>query len=247
MTFRIEKPNVESFLKPATTLVDECKLHLSPDGVRITAVDPANVGMVDTELDADAFHQLDVGDDLTIGVDLERVMEAVDMFDDDSTIKCTYDTDSHKLHFEDDGMHMNIGTLTPDTVRDEPDIPDIDWNVTAVTEWRHVQRYLKAAHIVSDHVTMRTDDDESTLLVEANGDIDAIEGDLADHLEDGSTFDGPANSVISMDYLNDIKKGIPAETIATLRVGEAYPINITYEHLNGLGSVEFMVAPRVTD
>ena len=43
---------LSDFLKPVSALVDECKLHLNVDGLRIAAVDPANVAMVDATLDA---------------------------------------------------------------------------------------------------------------------------------------------------------------------------------------------------
>ena len=65
MTFAatVQAEQLQAALAPVSTLVDECKLRTNADGVSITAVDPANVAMVDMETDASAFasYQADGG------------------------------------------------------------------------------------------------------------------------------------------------------------------------------------------
>jgi len=51
----INATTLQETLDTVGALVDECKIHLDEDGIRIRAVDPANVGMVDVTLDASAL------------------------------------------------------------------------------------------------------------------------------------------------------------------------------------------------
>jgi len=56
MTFSmtVQADRLQSALDPVTALVSEAKIRTGEDGLSITAVDPANVGMVDMELSAGA-------------------------------------------------------------------------------------------------------------------------------------------------------------------------------------------------
>jgi len=224
-------------------LVDECKIHLNEDGLAIRAVDPANVGMVDLELDADAFESYET-DGGVIGVNLGRLEDIAGMADSGQLVNMELDEETRKLHIQIDGLEYTLALIDPDSIRQEPDIPDLDLPATVVIEGRDIDRAVRAADMVSDHIALGVDDAAETFYVEAEGDTDDVHLELGrDDLIDLTA--GAARSLFSLDYLKDINKAIPKDGEVTLELGEEFPVKLHFEIAEGMGEVTYMLAPRI--
>ena len=44
-------------LKPVDAIDDECRLNISPEGLSVKVVDPANVAMIILDLPKEVFHE----------------------------------------------------------------------------------------------------------------------------------------------------------------------------------------------
>ncbi|MGC9554724.1 MAG: DNA polymerase sliding clamp, partial [Thermoplasmatota archaeon] len=69
----IKTDYLRNIVDATSILVDEIKLHFTPDQVYARAVDPAHVGMVDFKLKSDAFEEYDVKEDVDLAVDLDKL------------------------------------------------------------------------------------------------------------------------------------------------------------------------------
>jgi len=230
-------------LDSVSVLVDECKVRLNEDEFAIRAVDPANVGMVDLALSAAAFESYEA-DGGVIGVNLSRLEDIAGMADADDLVHLELDEETRKLHIEMDGLSYTLALIDPDSVRQEPDIPDLDLAANIVLEGSQLDRGITAADMVSDHIRLRVDDDEEAFFVEAEGDTDDV--DLRLDREDLIDLTaGPADSLFSLDYLKDMNRAIPADAEVTIELGEEFPVKLHYEFAEGMGNVTFMLAPRI--
>jgi proliferating cell nuclear antigen len=230
-------------LDSVSVLVDECKIRLNEDGLAIRAVDPANVGMVDLELDAGAFESYDA-DGGVIGVNLARLEDIAGMASADDLVHLELDEETRKLHIQMDGLSYTLALIDPDSIRQEPDIPDLDLAAEIVVEGAQLGRGITAADMVSDHIRLRVDPDAAAFFVEAQGDTDDVDlelgaGDLID------LTPGAADSLFSLDYLKDMNKAIPSDAEVTVELGEEFPVKLHYELAEGLGRVTYMLAPRI--
>ncbi len=234
---------LRSTLDSVSVLVDECKIHLNEDGLTIRAVDPANVGMVDLRLDASAFESYEA-DDVVIGVDLTRLEDIAGMADSGQLIDIELDEEIQKLRLRMDGLEATMGLIDPNSIREEPDIPDLDLPATIVLEGRDLNRAITAADMVSDHMELGVDVEREVFYVDAHGDTDDIHLELSrDELIE---FDvGEASSLFSLDYLRDINKAIPRDTEVQIRLGDEYPVKFTFPYAEGRGQVTYMLAPRI--
>ena len=224
-------------------LVDECKIHLEEDGLSIKAVDPANVGMVDLELAAEAFESYEA-DGGVIGVNLDRLDSIAGMANGDQPIELELDEETRKLHIQIDGLSYTLALIDPDSIRQEPDIPDLDLPAQVVLEGNQLNRGITAADMVSDHISLRVDDADEAFYIEAEGDTDDVDLKLtSEDLIDLTA--GAANSLFSLDYLKDMNKAIPKATEVTVDLGEEFPVKLHYEFAEGLGHVTYMLAPRI--
>ncbi|MFT4889166.1 MAG: proliferating cell nuclear antigen [Halobacteriales archaeon] len=239
----VSADTLSSALDAISVLVDECKIHLTEQGFEIRAVDPANVGMVDLSLSADAFESYEA-DGGVIGVNLSRLENIAGMADSDQLVELELDEETRKLHIQIDGLEYTLALIDPDSIRQEPDIPDLDLPAEIVLEGRDVNRAVTAADMVSDHIALGVDDTDEHFYVDAQGDTDDVHFELGrEDLIDVTV--APAHSLYSLDYLKDMNKAIPSDAEVTVDLGEEFPVKMHFEIAEGQGHVTYMLAPRI--
>jgi len=239
----VSADTLRTTLDSVSVLVDECKIHLEDDGLEIRAVDPANVGMVDLELSATAFESYET-DGGVIGVNLSRLEDIAGMADSDQLVHLELDEETRKLHIAIDGLEYTLALIDPDSIRQEPDLPDLDLAAEIVIEGRDIDRAVTAADMVSDHIALGVDADAEQFYVDAAGDTDDV------HLELGpedliDLTAGTAHSLFSLDYLQDMNKAIPKDAEVRMELGEEFPVKMHFDIAEGDGQVTYMLAPRI--
>jgi proliferating cell nuclear antigen len=230
-------------LDSVSALVDECKIRLGEEEFSIRAVDPANVGMVDLTLSASAFESYEA-DGGTIGVNLSRLEDIVGMADAGQLVDLELNEETRKLTIRLDGLKYTLALIDPDSIREEPDIPDLDLPARVVLEGRDVNRAVKAADMVSDHIALGVDTAEEQFYVEAEGDTDDVNFKL-DREDLIDLTPGEAHSLFSLDYLKEMNKAVPTDGEVTVDLGEEFPVKLHFEIAEGEGNVTYMLAPRI--
>ena len=239
----VRAERLQSTLDSVGVLVDECKIHLDDGGIEIRAVDPANVGMVDLSLDASAFESYEADGGL-IGVNLVRLQDIAGMADSGQLVELELDEETRKLHISIDGLEYTLALIDPESIREEPDLPDLDLSSTIVIEGRDIDRAVTAADMVSDHIELGVDEADEVFYVEAEGDTDDVHLELdAEDLID--LVAGDASSLFSLDYLQDMNKAIPKDAEVTMELGEEFPVKLHFDIAEGEGEVTYMLAPRI--
>jgi proliferating cell nuclear antigen len=199
--------------------------------------------MVDLTLDAAAFESYEA-DGGVIGVNLAKLEDFVGMASGDQLVELELDEETRKLKIRMDGLSSTLALIDPDSIRQEPDIPDLDLAADIVLEGAQLDRGIKAADMVSDHVRLRVDADAEAFHIEAEGDTDDVDFTLGTDDLIALTA-GAADSLFSLDYLKDMNKAIPKDAEVTVELGEEFPVKIHYAVAEGQGNVTYMLAPRI--
>jgi len=244
----IQADALQGLIDSVDVLVDECKVRLGEDRVGIRAVDPANVGMVDVELEAEAFESYNTSPGL-LGLNLERFSDVVGLGDKDDLVHLNYDPQTRKLTITVDGVEYTLALIDPDSIRQEPDIPDLNLPVEVAVQSSIVDQGVTASDMVSDHIALGTQQDGrvNQLVIEAEGDTDDVElvkGEDEEEIVDG-TFNGKAHSLFSLDYLKDMNKALPKNGVVTLELGEEFPVKIHFDDEDEQMHTTYMLAPRI--
>ena len=234
---------LKNFVSTLRVIVDEAKLTVGSDGITSRAVDPANVAMYDLELSAAAFESYESGDGL-LGVNLERFESVLKLAKKDDLVQVSFDTSTYKLLIVIDGVEFTMACIDPDSIRQEPEIPEMELPISLTVGGSQISRAVKAADMVSDHIGFRCVEADETVFIEAEGDTDDVSLRLtADEYESLDAVDGRA--LFSLDYIKNISKKLPKTDDVTLTFGDQFPMLVDYEIADGECSVAAMVAPRI--
>lgn len=233
------------FIQTANAIVEEAKLRADEDGLHITAVDSANVAMVDVDIAPDAFDTYNVGAATgVIGVNLTRFEDIISIGDTDDILEISFNGDTRKLDIDVGNVEYNMATIDPASVRDEPEIPDLDLPGHIKCDWDAIRPSLDACDMVSDTVTFEIDS-EGSLIIRSEGDTDDVRHVLVSELaEVDITEDG--FSIFSLGYLRSVGRGLSkCDPQVTLELGNEFPTKIHGEFAEGNGNITYMVAPRI--
>lgn len=231
------------FIDPVDKLVYECKLHLNEDGLNVRAVEPANVGMVRSDLDADGFESYEASGGL-LGLNVNRFVDVLGMADAGELVHLQLDEETRKLHIDTANIEYTMALIDPDTVRSEPDLPDLDLPAEVVIEGNQFDQMITAADVISDHLSFGLDAAKEMFYMYSEGDTDDVRVEY-DRDEVIDMQAGEAHSLFSLDYLKDMNKAIGSDVELSMSIGEEFPIEMAFETAEGHGDVQYMLAPRI--
>ena len=239
----IKSTPIKEFVGTLRAIVDEAKFHIGPDGIQARAVDPANVAMDDIELCAAGFESYEASDGV-LGLNLERLEEVLKLADKGDLVQMAFDTTAVKLVIHIDGVEFTMACIDPDSIRQEPDIPEMELPISFTVDEGQLKRGIKAADMVSDHISLLCDEANQSAHIIASGDTDNVDLELSDDdLIELTAVDGEA--MFSLDYVKDIARKIPNNAEVSLTFGSDFPVKIRYEFADGEGQVLSMIAPRI--
>lgn len=246
----IQVEALETLFEAVNTLVGECKINLTDGGLEITAVDPANVAMVDAELGASAFEAYQAGGGV-IGLNVDRVLDVLSVPDGEELAQLAYDPATRKLVIQAGGFEYTLALIDPESIRQEPDIPDLGLEARLVIDGGQLDRALTAAGIAtassshkSGHMRLQVDAEAAVCHVVAEGDTDDVDYTF----DTGDAIDmtiGPADSMFSLEYWDDVAKPIDDDARVSIRIGEEMPARMAYSAVGGRLHLDYMISPRV--
>lgn len=237
----IDADILKSSIETLSVLVDEARFRISTEGLSVRAVDPANVAMVSFELASSAFDDY-AADDCEIGMDLTKINDIFGVAEKNEKATLELDEMSQKMSIHIGGFSYTLSLLDPSTIRAEPRIPQLELPAEVVLNGKELQKAVKAAEKISDHMSLGVD--EEIFYMEAEGDTDKVRLEMPR----GQLIDlksGEARSLFSLDYLSDIVKPASKSNEVTLELGRDYPIRISFIIAEGAGKISYLLAPRI--
>lgn len=247
-------------------VVEESIYEFSPDGIRTTGVDPANVAMYDLHVTPRAFDTYDfqAEDPFTIGVTNQIIADtlksgAIVLGDD---LKLSITPELVQSDFKTGAFRVidDHQTIEPDAMRQKPSLPNIDhdYRMAVRTEiWNMVINHLSDLQC-HQHIALAERDgqpmirgitpDKDTARRETVPETRVFPDIEAEPLKD-NPHEG-AESELTLDYLADLAAGVDILGVDTIEVrwADEFPIEIQFEQEKN-GETVFeghqMLAPRI--
>ncbi len=227
-------------------LVDEATFKIEPEGLKLRAMDPSRVAMIDFEWPKTIFEEYVCTEPTKICINISELLKLLKRASKDEAVELSLDDKTGKLLVKISGKYSRNFTMpTLEASEEEVPTPKITFNVKAKTTTLGLSQAIEDAQLVSDHV--RIEADAEKLLLNASGDLMGASITLqkgSDTLLDLETKEN-SKATFSLSYLSEIIKAASATSdIATLEFSSDMPIRIDFQQTKE-GKLTFFLAPRI--
>ncbi|MEM3105215.1 MAG: proliferating cell nuclear antigen (pcna) [Candidatus Bathyarchaeia archaeon] len=235
---------LRNILTSLSALVDEVCITADEEGLKVKAMDPSHVAMVDFEWSRSAFDEFEVDKPMTIGLNIEESLKLLRRASDE-TLELIFDESVGKLEMRLSGRYRRR-LIVPTLQLTSEEIPPlkIEFDVMAKITSSCLSRTVADAATVSDILRFKATTDNLTM--EASGELGEITVEL-DRTSEALLelqVKQPSSASYSLTFLEDIVKSASnlAGTVG-LEFSTDKPLKLNFEILQG--KLVYYVAPYV--
>jgi proliferating cell nuclear antigen len=229
-----------------STLVDEATFNLTPEGLKLRAMDPSRVAMIDFEWPKTVFDEYTCDQPIKMCINIGELLKLLRRTAKDESVELTLDEKTNRLNIGIKGKYertFNMPTL--EATEEEVPTPKINFNIHAKVTTEGLHQAIEDVLLVSDHVKIEVDPEKLTMR--AAGDLMGATIELkkgSDALLELEAKE-PSKATFSLSYLSEIiKTAAGASDIATLEFSSDMPIRIDFQQPKE-GKLTFYLAPRI--
>ncbi len=238
---KVKTEVLKTILDAVSTLVDEAKIQVTPDGLNLKAVDPAHVAMVDLSIGKKAFQEYKATE-MDLGVDLDKLKDILKLAGSQDLIDIEYKEDSHRLIFKIGNITRRMALVDVANLGD-PKVPNLNLPNQVTVLAGELQQGIKASEAVSDHIALVAHGQSFELI--ADGDTDQVHLSLSNGQLIKIQAPDKSRSLFSLDYFSNMSKVVKATDAVTLHLGSDYPVKIEFDIADGAGHITYLLAPRI--
>ncbi len=225
-------------------MIDEVKISFSGEGLRIRAMDPANVALIDVRFPREAFTEFEVEDPGEAGINLSLALKL---------LKRAKRGDKLDLHVDDENVRMVItGVVKREFVLRNievisPEIPEatLSLETKIVLLVDPLRQALKDLELVGETATFLYDGEEKLVITARSQTTYKMELTK----ESGAVIDiesgGRSEASYSVDYLLNVLSLVKVADTVRLEFSTQMPMRMEFT-LPGGGTVEYLLAPSAT-
>ena len=237
---------LRNLMNSIATLVDEATFDINPEGIKLRAMDPSRVAMIDFELPKTVFDEFICDQPTKMCINIGELLKLLKRSGKDDFIELSLDEKTGKLQITLIGKYTRTFTMpTLETAEEEVPTPKLTFNVKAKVTTDGLKTAIDEASLVSDHVRLEADSEK--IVMRATGDIMGAVIELkkgSDALLDIEVTE-PSKATYSLSYLSEIIKAASATSdIATLEFSTDMPIKMDFQQPRE-GKLTFYLAPRI--
>lgn len=236
----IKSDTLKGLVNIISTLIDEVKFNITPDGMTLKAVDAAHVAMIELNVNKGAFESYSA-EDTELGLDLEKVKGVLKLAGSGETILMEQDDSTGKLVFKVGNITRRMSLIDTSGMND-PKVPQLNLTANIAVPIEELQKGIRAVESISDHITLKAGPEFFELSCE--GDTDSVSLKL-DSAAAKIETDSNVCSMFPPDYLANIIKAIPSGTQVNIELDNDYPVKFVFSLADGAANVSYLLAPRI--
>ena len=247
--FKLKVADAKPFrdmLTSISILVDEATFKLDAEGLKLRAMDPSRVAMIDFEWPKTAFEEYTCTEPTKMCINITELLKLLKRAGKDENLELSIDEKTGKLQIRIAGKYTRNFTMpTLEASEEEVPTPKITFNVKIKATTDGLTQAIEDAQLVSDHVKIEADPEK--VVFNASGDLMGATITLQkgnDALLDLEVKE-PQKATFSLSYLTEIIKAASATSdIATLEFSSDMPIKLDFQQAKE-GKLTFYLAPRI--
>lgn len=228
------------------TLVDEASFDADAEGIRLRAMDPSHVAMVDFEWPKTIFEEYVCDEPTQLCINISEMLKLLRRVGGDESINLELEEETARLKMTLKSKYTRVfrmATLEPST--EEVPTPKISFNSTVKITTTCMRNAVDDAATVSDHIQFETADD--TFIINASGDLGSVTIDVGKESEEilGFEVKEASKAMFSLSYLSEmVKAASNVSDIVTIEFSTDMPVRLNFE-LPQSGRLQYYLAPRI--
>lgn len=247
--FEVELSKIDVFrnlVKALSVIVEEGCFTLGEEQMRLLAMDPSHVAMVDFELPRGAFDKYLCEGEERLSLNISEFLKFLDRIQRDEYVRIWLDEDMRKLVIEcSKGGHVRqfmMPLLEPS--EEEVPTPKIFFKAHARILTQSLKRAVRDAALVSEHVKVEISPEE--LKISAEGDMGSAMARWDKTAEEllELKVEERAVATFTLSYLQDIINAAAVSSeVASLELSSDMPIKLDFELPQG--KLVYYLAPCI--
>jgi len=251
MSFRMRLPSADYFsdlMKAVQAVVDEGTFKIDQEGMKLIAMDPAHISLVDFELSSSAAEEYVCEGELQMTISISELMKFLKRAKKGESLTLSYDEGAKKLELtlvDATGSREKIFTLnTLETVEARSVTPRLSFDAKARVGVDAVKDAVRDSGVVSDYVKITIKPDAVVFL--AKGELGTVQTKLSKM--GAAVYEIEADKEVwahfSINYLDKIVK--PASSLSdevVMQLSTNKPIKLSFPIPSG--RLEYLIAPRI--
>ncbi len=223
-------------------LVTEVSFKVTPNGLELIAMDPANVAMVVYKLLSSSFVEYDAKSERVLAINLNDLKQVLRRVKPADTITLENPEGKLKLTLKGKSKRQFLLPLL-DLEEKEQKVPNLDFNATITTSSAVINDAIEDVDIIGESVAFIAD--EKSFRISSRSDLS--EADVEILPDETTSIDAqkePTKSKYSIEYLKKMIQAAKLADTVTLRFSKDYPLQLDYTVKDRL-QLMFILAPRV--
>ncbi len=227
-------------------LISEGQFVATPEGVKLVAMDPANIAMVIWEIKPEAFIDYEIeGDKEVITVNMDDLKTIVKKLKQKEMVTWEVDKEKNKLKIIARGT-IKKTFMIPLLEAEEQEfpVPELEYNNTAELDAKAIKEIIDDASAIADALIIKAEP-PNKLILKAEGEMKEMTVELTEGEDAVISLDiqEEAKAIYSLDYLKKFAKGADVSDVAIMKVKSDYPLWLEYRYLDKM-ILTFILAPR---
>jgi proliferating cell nuclear antigen len=229
-----------------STIIDEGTFVVGTEGIKLRAMDPSRVAMVDFTMQKTAFDEYTSDKETKICLNLGELLKLLKRAGKDEAVELYLDETTAQFVMTIRGKYVRTFRMpTLETTEEEQGLPKITFNSKITLTTDGFRQSLEDVALVSDHVRVETDGEN--MAMNAKGDIMGASIELkkgSDALLSVEVTE-PSKSTFPLSYLLEIvKAAVATSDIVTLEFSNDMPVRLDFKQTYD-GTLVYYLAPRI--
>ncbi len=246
--FKIKLLNAKKLkevISAISILVDEASFDVTPSDIRLRAMDPSHVAMVDFIWEKEAFDEFICEAETKLCINVSELLKLLKRTSETETVELALDEKTGRLEIILQGEYTRKFSMpTLETVSEEVPSPKITFLATVEIETTCLKNATDDAGSVSDHIAFEAT--EGKFSMKAAGDLGSVDIELSKDSKVVLDFkmEKESKAVYSLNYLREIVKGAsPTADTVRIEFSTDMPVRLSF----GLtqGHLIYYIAPRI--
>ncbi len=237
----------KSIVEAVSSLVDEADFTLTPDGLKLRAMDPSHIAIVDLDMPKDSFEVYQCDSSVRFRISIDNFVKLLKRVETGEFMNLQYDEKEKKVILtmkSDMEREFIVPTLEPS--KEELQLPKLTLPTRVRLKSAALQGLVEDTQILSTNVKISVTEDTLTMTS-----IGSMTTSKLTMVKDKSkallelTTDKPAISVYNLNYMGEvINKGAKIAEEVTFNFSSNMPARIEF-FMQKAGKIQYYVAPRI--